>query len=171
MKLNLIAACDRNGVIGVNGAIPWNIPEDNKRFRDLTLNHPVIMGRKTWASLPRKPLKDRTNVVVTKQYLPYGEIPDWICGSLTSALYTVDDFLGFEEAFIIGGERMYREALHLADKIYLTRVDQEVEFNEYLDEVAWFPLYAMKWSGWECTSEQKCDGFSFQEWGPTERRA
>lgn len=121
MKISAIVAVSENGVIGVNDALPWEpIKADMKRFRELTAGHAVIMGRKTWDSLPIKPLPDRGNIIVTKSTLLREGA--WLCGSLEGSIYTAGDFLGHEKAFIIGGECLYREALPLCDEVYLTRV-------------------------------------------------
>lgn len=125
MKINAIVAVSENGVIGVNGGIPWStIPEDMRRFRELTTGNVIIMGRRTWESLPVKPLPDRCNIIVTRgKSLREGA---WLCGKLDGAIYTAGDFLGHEKSFIIGGERLYREALPLCDEVYLTRVHCQV---------------------------------------------
>ncbi|HXG75537.1 MAG TPA: dihydrofolate reductase [Gaiellaceae bacterium] len=125
MKLALVAAVARNGVIGRGGALPWHLPEDLARFRDLTMGHPVVMGRKTWESLPERfrPLPGRRNVVVTRN-------PRWQAtgaeraGSLEEALALV---AGVERAFVIGGSELFAAALPLADELLLTELDVEAE--------------------------------------------
>jgi dihydrofolate reductase len=113
LSLTLILAMAENGVIGKDGLIPWRIPEDLKRFKALTLGKPVIMGRKTWDSLPRKPLPERRNIVVTRK-------EDWqAAGAETLAL---DEALKLENAMVIGGAEIYRAALPNADRIELTEV-------------------------------------------------
>jgi dihydrofolate reductase len=114
MKLVLIAALARDGTIGDAGQIPWHIPADLKRFKRLTLGHPVIMGRKTWQSIGR-PLRGRRNLVLTRRAnLPGAEcFPD-----LDSALATCGD----DTVFVIGGAEIYRLALPRADELYLTHV-------------------------------------------------
>lgn len=138
MKINIIAACDKDSIIGVNGKIPWRIPEDLKRFKEMTLGHAVICGRKTWNSLPFKPLPDRLNIIITgnKSY-PITDNPLY-ASSLNHALSNVS-VRNYEQAFIIGGEQLYREALPLADCVYLTLVNQETPIADG-DEVARFPL-------------------------------
>ena len=125
MKVSLVAAVARDGVIGRAGGIPWRIPEDARRFRELTLGHPVVMGRRTWDSLADRfrPLPGRRNVVVTRNR-------DWRvegaerAGSLAAALRLLE---GAPQAFVIGGAELYAEALPLADELLLTEVDAEVE--------------------------------------------
>jgi dihydrofolate reductase len=132
LKLTLVAAVARNGVIGRRGGIPWHLPEDLARFRALTTGHPVVMGRKTWESLPERfrPLPGRRNVVVTRN-------PAWAAegaeraGSLDEALQLLD---GAEAVFVIGGAALYAGALPLADQLELTEVDLEVEGDAYFPE-------------------------------------
>ncbi len=113
MSVTLILAAADNGVIGKDGAIPWRISEDLKRFKALTLGKTVIMGRKTWDSLPKKPLPERRNIVVTRQ-------KGWRAdGAETMSL---DEALGLPDAMVIGGAEIYRTALARADRIELTQV-------------------------------------------------
>lgn len=129
MKISAIVAVSENGIIGVNRKLPWApIPEDMRRFKELTTGHAVIMGRKTWESLPIKPLPDRGNIIMTRG----GELKEgaWLCGKLDGAIYTGCEFLGHEKAFIIGGERLYQEALPLCEEVYLTRVHCTVTIPE-----------------------------------------
>lgn len=120
--LSIIAAVARNGVIGDRNRLIWHISEDLRHFKSLTSGHPVIMGRKTFESLGR-PLPNRTNVVLTRQCV---EIPDCrVVHSLKEALALFPD--PAEELFIIGGAQVYAEALPLADRLYLTRVEHDYE--------------------------------------------
>ena len=129
MTLSIVAAVARNGVIGREGGIPWHIPEDMARFRALTTGHPVVMGRKTWDSLPDRfrPLPGRRNVVVTRN-------PVWTAdgaepaASLDTALELLDDP---ETVFVIGGASLYDQALPLADDLELTEVDLEPEGDAF----------------------------------------
>jgi dihydrofolate reductase len=125
VRLALVAAIAHGGVIGRDNAIPWRIPEDARRFRELTTGHPVVMGRRTWESLPERfrPLPGRRNVVVTRN-------SDWAVdgaervGSLDEALLLLADA---PEVFVIGGAEIYRAALPLADELLLTEVEAEIE--------------------------------------------
>jgi dihydrofolate reductase len=113
--ITLVAAAADNGVIGRRGAIPWRLPDDMKRFKALTLGHTVVMGRKTWDSLPPKnrPLPGRRNIVVTRD-------PDWRAeGAEPMAL---DAALAGGEVFVIGGGEIYHAVLPYADRIELTEV-------------------------------------------------
>jgi dihydrofolate reductase len=118
-EIIIIAAISENNVIGKDGKIPWHIKEDLQRFKRLTLNHPVIMGRKTYESLPVKPLKDRINIVLTrdKSFNP----PDAIVkNSLQDA---IEYCKSYDKVFIIGGQSLFEEGLKIADTLELTRVD------------------------------------------------
>jgi dihydrofolate reductase len=111
----LVVAAARNGVIGKGGAIPWRLPEDMKRFKALTLGRTVVMGRKTWDSLPAKnrPLPGRRNLVVTRDMAWQGE------GAERATLETA---LAGGDVFVIGGAEIYRAVLPLAGRIELTEV-------------------------------------------------
>lgn len=137
LKINIIAACDKNGVIGINGKLPFHIPEDLKRFKALTMGHAVIMGRKTYESLPIFPLPDRLNIIVSlgrESHIGDREYASSLHHALSKAVIR-----HYEQVFIIGGEQLYREALPLADRVYLTLVNQETPIADG-DEVARFPL-------------------------------
>ena len=113
MSVTLILAVDDNGVIGNAGAIPWRLAEDMKRFKALTIGKTVVMGRKTWDSLPKKPLPGRRNIVVTRT-------PGWSAeGAETMAQ---EEALRLEGAMVIGGAEIYRAALAGATRIELTEV-------------------------------------------------
>ena len=129
MKLSLVAAVARNGVIGRGGTIPWRIPEDARRFREVTMGHPVVMGRRTWESLPERfrPLPGRRNVVVTRNAGWHAEGAER-AGSLPDALELVAEAL---RVCVIGGAQLYAEALPLADELLLTEIDAEVEGDTF----------------------------------------
>jgi dihydrofolate reductase len=115
-EIVLVLAVAQNGVIGKDGGIPWHISEDMKRFKALTLGHTVVMGRKTWDSLPKKPLPGRVNVVVTRQkdWQAEGAVTASSLGQATSGTSGV--------LMIIGGAEIYERALPLASRIELTEV-------------------------------------------------
>jgi dihydrofolate reductase len=125
MTVSLVAAVSRGGVIGRDGGIPWRIPEDMARFRELTMGHAVVMGRRTWESLPDefRPLPGRDNVVVTRN-------PDWSAqgadraGSIEGALELV---ASAPRVFVIGGGEIYAAALPYADELLLTEIDADIE--------------------------------------------
>ena len=114
----LVVARADNGVIGNAGGIPWRISEDMRRFKALTLNKPVIMGRKTWDSLPRKPLQQRTNIIVTRD-LAFKADGAIIVHSADEAWSRAS---AAKEAAVIGGSEIYRAALPKASRIELTAV-------------------------------------------------
>jgi dihydrofolate reductase len=125
MTVSLVAAVARGGVIGRDGGIPWRIPEDMTRFRELTTGHAVVMGRRTWESLPDqfRPLPGRDNVVVTRN-------PDWSAqgadraGSIEDALELLESA---PRVFVIGGGEIYTAALPFADELLLTEIEAEIE--------------------------------------------
>ena len=124
MSVTLVLAAADNGVIGKDGAIPWHISDDLKRFKALTLGKPIIMGRKTWDSLPKKPLPGRRNIVVTRDSLWQADGAE--CMSLEQAL-------GVADAFVIGGAEIYRAALARADRIELTQVHKSFDGDARFD--------------------------------------
>ena len=133
--ITLILAIADNGVIGRQGQIPWRIGDDLKRFKRLTIGKPVVMGRKTWDSLPKRPLPERTNIVVTRQSGWHGE------GALSAT--SLDDALAkaaqAAEVMVIGGAEIYRAALPRAQRIELTEVHRPFEGDARFafDRVAW----------------------------------
>lgn len=133
--ISIIVACDKNRVIGKENKLPWKIPADLQRFKRLTTGHSVIMGRKTWESIPEKfrPLPGRTNIVVTRNkfYFAQGAI---ISNSIKSALEIAQTSPGNEEIFLIGGTQIYAEALPLAGRLYVTEVDTEIEGDAFFPE-------------------------------------
>lgn len=112
MYATLIAACDFNRVIGNANKIPWNIKEDMKHFKNTTTGNTIIMGRKTWESIGEKPLPNRHNIVITRNFIKYRllEHPPGVIfvGSLEEA---IQNSLPDQERFIIGGEQIYKEAI------------------------------------------------------------
>jgi dihydrofolate reductase len=138
MNIVIIAALSSNGVIGDHGKIPWHISDDLKRFKKLTMGHPIIMGRKTYESIGR-PLPGRTNIVLTRNadFQP----PDGVqvCSSLSVALDACRG-AGETTAYVIGGGEIYREALPVADTLALTHVHREVQGDAHFpafDRAQW----------------------------------
>lgn len=120
--VSIIAAMSRNRTIGADGSTPWNIPADMGRFRLLTLGHTVIMGRKTFESIGH-PLQGRKTIVVTRQ-TDYCSAGVNVAGSLANALQLATDN---GEIFICGGGELYKEALSLAARIYLTVIELDIK--------------------------------------------
>jgi dihydrofolate reductase len=135
--ISLILAIADNGVIGNANAISWRIPEDMRRFKALTLGKPVIMGRRTWESLPKKPLPGRTNIVVTRDgnYRADGAV---IATSLDEAIARARSE-NTNEFFVIGGAEIYRAALPFATRIHLTEVHSKADGDTvfHLDRAGW----------------------------------
>lgn len=143
MELCLIWAQDEHGAIGREGVLPWHIAEDLRHFRDVTAGRPVIMGRKTWDSLPRKPLPGRQNIVVTRQS-GAGMGPGVVAaGSLEDALLlagATDPVRGF----VIGGGQLFAEAIPLAQRLFITRVHSATDgadvFAPAYDPTQWLEV-------------------------------
>ena len=150
-EIVMIAAVAKNRVIGKGNKLLWNIPEDMARFKVLTAGHTVIMGRKTWESLPPRfrPLPGRRNIVITRQ-TDYAAPGAEVAGSLENALQRASTAA---VAFIIGGEQIYTQAMAVADRLEITEVDQEPEGDARFPEIAAVD--------WEKTSKTEGNGFAF----------
>lgn len=123
--LSLIAAVAENGVIGNDNALPWHLPDDLKRFKAITMGHPVIMGRKTYESIGR-PLPGRRNIVISRnpEYMADG------CETATSLPAAIAACSGAsDEVFVIGGAQIYAEAMPQARRLYLTEIRRAFEGN------------------------------------------
>lgn len=146
-EVSLIAAISQNNVIGKDGELPWHISEDLKRFKKLTTGHVVIMGRKTFESVGR-PLPNRTNILVTRD-------PDFVIGgcliahSLEEALDIGREKEENGEIFIIGGGQIYSQSMQLADKLYLTIVEQKVEGDVFFPDYSEFKKVVFEQEGQE----------------------
>ena len=135
-------AVARNGVIGANGGLPWRLKSDLKLFKRLTLGKPVIMGRKTWDSLPIQPLPGRLNVVLSRDgsFEPLRAV---VCESFNEALSMAREQAqedGVDEVCVIGGAALFQAALPKARRLYITEVDAEPEGDVHfpaLDESQW----------------------------------
>lgn len=141
--LSLIVAMARNRTIGVNNTLPWRCPEDLKRFKSLTMGHHMIMGRKTFDSIGR-PLPGRITVVLSRD-------PDLVidgCIMARSLPEALAACAGDSEVFIVGGAEIYAQSLALADALYLTEIQQDVEGDAH------FPEFDM--NAWQETSREVC---------------
>jgi dihydrofolate reductase len=137
-RIALVVAMAENRVIGKSGTLPWHIPEDMKWFREITMGKPCIMGRKTWESLPKKPLPGRLNIVVTRDpgFRADGAT---VAGSFDEAV-AVAMREAPEEIAVLGGAQIYAEAMKRAERIYLTRVHGAFEGDAFFpatDEREW----------------------------------
>lgn len=157
-EIVIIAAVAKNRVIGKNNQLLWNIPEDMAHFKALTAGHTVIMGRKTWESLPPRfrPLPGRRNIVISRQKdypAPGAELADSVENALKTAFTGTEGSAEPAIVFIIGGEQIYRQAIAFADRLELTEVDLSPEGD------AWFPDFsADKWQTLSCKRSLCGDG-------------
>tara|TARA_B000000475_G_C15787736_1_gene362181 strand:+ start:163 stop:657 length:495 start_codon:yes stop_codon:yes gene_type:complete len=129
-ELTIIAAVSINNIIGNKNKLIWKLSNDLKRFKNLTTNHSVIMGRKTFESLPN-PLPDRNNIVITRD-TNYSKPNIQVCSSIEDAInLTKTD----TQPFIIGGGEIYTQTINIVDKIELTRVHEEFDGDAYFPEI------------------------------------
>ena len=142
MKLSLIVAVSDNGVIGHEGELPWHLFSDLRRFKRLTMGHPILMGRKTYESIGRL-LPGRTTIVMTRQ-ADYELTGGLVAHDLGQAIQIADQD---EEVFVIGGGEVFRQALPIADKLYVTRVHAEVEGDVLFPDV--------DWNQWQLAEQQR----------------
>jgi dihydrofolate reductase len=143
VEVTLIAALAENGVIGRGGELPWHLPDDFRQFKRRTKGKPVVMGRKTWESLPKRPLPKRHNIVITRQ-AGYEAPGATVVGSLEAALEAAGDA---PEVMVLGGGQIYAAALPRADRLVLTHVETVVEGD------ARFP--AVDWSRWRVVAQER----------------
>jgi len=153
MALNLIFARARNGVIGKDNTLPWHLPEDLAHFKHTTLGQPVVMGRKTWESLPPKfrPLPGRTNIVVTRQ-------TDWqavgavVAHSLEEAMRHCPDEA---HVWVIGGAEVYAQAMPLASRAVVTEIDADFEGD------AFAPTFDSRWQETTRSTHVAANGLTY----------
>lgn len=138
-KISIIVAAGTNNAIGKDNGLLWHLPEDLKYFRSITQGHPVIMGRTTWESIPQKfrPLPGRTNIVVSSK-LTTESVGAHVSPSLEEAIKHARAASSGEEIFIIGGGQIYRSALPLVDRIYITLVQDAPEASVYFPDFSEF---------------------------------
>jgi dihydrofolate reductase len=157
--ISLILAVSENNVIGKDNKLLWHLPADLRYFKDTTMGHPVIMGRKTFESVGCKPLKGRRNIVVTRRpgYLAPG------C-EVAPAIEEAIRLAGNDsEIFIAGGGEIYKNSLHLAGRIYLTRIHHSFDGDTFfptLDEKTWQLASAKDFS----SDEKNPYSYTFQVW-------
>lgn len=154
--ISIIVACDPKGVIGKEGKLPWYNKEDLKLFKERTTGHAIVMGRITWDSLPKKPLPNRINVVIThnKDLLALdGVVPDgpWYYPSIEEGIQDLKA-VGVKQIFIIGGEQIYKNALdkNLINEIILSRMKEHCEGDKF------FPALG---PNWKMSKMEKYEGF------------
>lgn len=160
MKISLIVAAAQNGAIGLEGKMPWHLPNDLRHFKNLTWGMPILMGRKTYDSLG-KPLPGRQNIVITRQpgFNPEGVLVVQTPEQAIELAATLD----VQEAMVIGGGEIYRSFIDRADRIYLTRIHTSFEGDTFFPEI--------DFSKWKLTSQlhQPADAknpvdHSFEQW-------
>ncbi len=130
--ISIIVAMARNYVIGKNNSMPWHITEDFRWFKKITLGHTLIMGKNTFLSLPIKPLPNRRNVVITHDNNFYWSSEIEIVHSLDEAIDIADRD---KENFVIGGGEIYKQFLPIANKLYVTFIDEEFEGDTFFPEI------------------------------------
>jgi dihydrofolate reductase len=150
-RIYLVAAVAANGIIGAKGKLPWHLPEDLKHFKRLTLGHPVIMGRRTWESLPSA-LPGRENIVVSRNAA--FEAPGAaVANSLDAAIAFC---AGESMAFVIGGTSLFAEALPIASGLVMTEIQRDYEGD------TWFPRYdRAQWRESQREAHTGADGVRF----------
>jgi dihydrofolate reductase len=143
MELSIIAALSENNVIGIRNKIPWHIKRDMQRFRELTINHPVIMGRNTYESIPLRfrPLPQRKNIVLSSTLVSPNGV--YVARTVEEALRLAED----KDAYIIGGRSLYESFIPVADKMEITRIHRHFEGDIYFPEV--------NWNEWKLVNEEK----------------
>jgi dihydrofolate reductase len=150
-RIYLVAAVAANGIIGANGRLPWRLPEDLKHFKRLTLGHAVIMGRRTWESLPG-PLPGRENIVVTGTP-GYEAIGAAVASSLGAAIALC---AGEKLAFVIGGTRLFADAMPIANGLVMTEIHRDYEGD------TWFPPWdRARWRETQREAHTAADGTKF----------
>jgi dihydrofolate reductase len=164
MQLTLIVAVAENGVIGRAGQLPWHLSADLRRFKRLTMGHAILMGRRTWESIGR-PLPGRTSIVISRQadYQP-GHDGVFVATNLDEALAQACELQsGSDEAFVIGGARIYELSLPRAERLLVTRIHAPVDGDVQ------FPT--VDWSQWRLESEEQYEAddnndyaHTFQTW-------
>lgn len=142
--ISIIAAVSDDWGIGKDNELLWHIPEDLRRFKNLTMGKCIIMGKKTWQSLPKKPLRGRKNIVLT-------DIPDE-CIDCSITAYSLEDALSKcdkdEDVFVIGGGSVYQQFMPIADRLYITHVHKKAPAD------IWFPEIDMR--KWEVIEKEEC---------------
>jgi dihydrofolate reductase len=167
MEIIIIAAISENGVIGKDNAIPWAIKEDLAHFRDLTRGWPCIMGRKTWESLPKRPLPGRLNIIVSGSLKDTDRVsPDVaestqvkICSSLSAA---IEHCATYEKIFICGGASIYCEAIPLAHSMEITHIHSSYDGDTFfppIDTTVWVKTASIDFDkfSWVSYSKRKLE--------------
>jgi dihydrofolate reductase len=158
-EIVIIAAMAENRVIGKDNALPWPLKEGLGNFKELTMGWPCIMGRKTWESLPKRPLPGRLNIVVSRALsleassVPKNELCPQGVKIVSSLPAAIEHCVGYEKIFICGGEAIYKQTLELANKIELTLLHKSYDGDTFFPEI--------DSACWEITNTVNFDTFSF----------
>ena len=167
LPISLIVAATRNQVIGQDNQMPWHLPDDYRYFKQRTVVKPIIMGRKTWESLGR-PLPGRLNIVISRQNDIALEGAE-VFTDLAQAIQRGQEWAteqGVAEVMVIGGGQIYQQALELAQRVYLTRIDLELAGDTF------FPvLDAQQWQQTDAQShpaQNQEPGYTFEVWQRTQ---
>ena len=158
MNPAMIAAVGPDLELGSGGDLVWHISADLKNFKHLTTGHPVIMGRKTWESLPKRPLPGRLNIVVSRSL---SNLDGAVC--VHSPEEAIEACRGEEKPFVIGGEQIYRTFMPMADQLYITHVDAVTD----KDVDSWMPDYRTDWTldeASEWMTDPKGIRYRFEKW-------
>jgi dihydrofolate reductase len=145
MRVSIIVAMATNGVIGRDGKLPWRLSDDLRRFKRLTMGHTIVMGRRTWESIGR-PLPGRRTIIVSRRLQFGSDAEDVAVAASFDEALRIAESAGGDEAFIVGGSQLYREALPRADRLYITRVLARIDGDTY------FPSFDQ--SEWRLVSSQ-----------------
>jgi dihydrofolate reductase len=156
MEIIIIVAMAENRVIGKNNTLPWSLKADMAHFKELTTGWPCVMGRKTWESLPKRPLPGRANIVISRTLSATAAPGAMVFPSLQEAIQHCAEF---EKIFICGGATLYREALAVANKIELTLIHGQYDGDTFFPEID--PAL------WEKTNSVDFDDFSFISYSKT----
>ena len=153
-KISIVVGMTRDRVIGNHNQLPWRISEDLKLFKQITEHNTVIMGRKTYGSIPEKfrPLPNRNNIVITSN--PQQHPKTNYCNSIKQALEKAKEFA--KPIFIIGGSSIYKEFLDLADNLYISHIKKNHEGNIFFPEI--------NWNDWKIIEEKEYEEFIFKRY-------
>jgi dihydrofolate reductase len=154
-KVILISGLTENHVIGKDNTIPWHIKEDFQLFKEKTQDNVIIMGRNTWESLPKKPLPNRVNIVISKK-IKKALQDEIILNSIDEAIKYCKRFYDDKDIFLIGGSKIYAEGLDYATHMYLSHIKKEYAGDTY------FPEFDKE--QWRVTEEKEYDEFVFKVW-------
>lgn len=132
--VSLVVVVSRNGVIGRDNGMPWRLSTDLRRFKAITMGHPIVMGRRTWHSFPRRPLPGRANIVITRD-AGFAEEGAIVAHGLTEALEIAVRSPGGDEICVIGGGQIFAEVLPYADRLYVTHIEADIAGDTFFPPI------------------------------------